>query len=290
MQEETHSSDHTDIIDPKSFIPRVNPQVELAFLDASAGQTNKNEVQRSDFYRTERQLPYLRNQIESVGPESAFHILNVGPANLEEAITYGVAAEAQGKLNQTKITLVDVQPKQAIRPRYSLGTNVFYGTPIAPPENDKAGYILQNGEWVVNPQVQEFVKTTLESPDNKFETPIEEYLLSKSAEKYDVVTFNNVMQYLGTGSVNYDNPLYKEEGDFRAFQCVLLGLAEQVKEGGLLFIQLTKGGKTKETANQNRVNEFLQKETNFSQVFQIVDGPQGVFKRVSGHKLGFLKS
>ncbi len=289
-RENTQANPETNPIiqDPRNDIPEVSSADELANLQGTIGESGQNEVQRSGFYRTGRQLDELRNTLKDYPSDRPLAILNVGPARLEEAVLYASAAKNAQKMDSSSITFVDIQPATAVNPNFDLGRD-FTAEPIAPNQLDQANfYQTSDGTFEVNEDIQEYINQQLRNPDNRFATAIEAYLKeSGDGKKYDLVTFNNVAQYLGRGAGKYDNPLYQKEGDFTQFQAVLLALANKVAEGGLLFAQVTPGVGRK-NIDTMAVLRLLKLNTNFESVFEVVDAKQGIYRKINDRDVGVI--
>lgn len=277
----------TKIKDPREDLPEVSSEAELAKLQTTSSESGQNEVQRSNFYRTRGQVKYLREILQSLPHDQLVEILNVGPANLEEAVMYASAAQSTGKINSTSITFVDVQPVENIHPKFDLGKNILTA-PIEPdPEDQQNFHLTAEGTFEANAEIQDFIASQVTKPDNHFSSAVEAFLNESNDTQYNVVTFNNVAQYLGRGSVNYDNPIYQREGDFSQFQAVLLTLANKVAVGGLLFTQVT-GGASRSQIDAGAVHRQLTTNTNFTQIFEVVDEKQGIYRKFGAGPVGVI--
>lgn len=278
----------TETISPAELLPSVDSQAELERLKIVIGQSGENELQRSNFYRIKPQIDILRSHLSGLPKGASLNILNIGPANAEEATVFGVLARNAGVLDRTQINYVDLATRDMVSPEFSLGAN-FMGQPIEPPPVDRNGYVLENGRWQANADVQQFVTNSLDGADNSFGRTVEDFCRTNDARRYGVVTFNNVAQYLGRGTATYDNPIYQSEGDFTQFQAVLLSVAERVEDGGLLLMQTT-GGASAKKINTGAVDSYLRDGTNFDDIFETVDKKAGVYKRKSEEPLIMIKT
>lgn len=271
---------------PIEFLPHLDPQAELNKLDDSQGLTGQNELARSKLYRSNRQIDFLRERFKSCDPKQGLEILNVGPANGEEAINYAVLAENAGLLDQTRMKFVDIRPRERVQPGYDLGMSIIQ-QPIRPAEADLKGFVFEGGTWKVNSRVRDKVEQSLDGADNHFGTPVENFLTGAASDdgRYDVVAFNNVAQYLGRGATRYDNPIYKSGGQAEQFKAVLLTTAEKVKPGGTLLMTVEKRPITG-NARPEMVHQSLLEGTNFPGIFDVVSRKYGIYTRKSAEKLG----
>lgn len=269
---------------PQDLLPVVDSKKEAEALVETVGYaTGKNELNRSVLYRNERQIDYLRNYIKVLPPEKPVEILNIGAAQGEEAINYVIAAKNAGKLSDASIDFVDIGSADKIGSQLSLGKN-FMNQPKIPPTADVGSFELgADGTNYVTSDILDFLNTQKTTGNNYFETGVEQFLRENPDKKYQVVTFNNVAQYLGGEGGGYFNPLYGFEGDSTAFQAVILSVAEKVDDQGLLLTGISPGLSSNAAAG-NMPGIFyknLTENTNFMDVFEVVNSKQGIYRRKS---------
>lgn len=281
---------------PFSYLPHVDSAHLQQALEESTGLSKKNEAKRSELYRDRTQVSFLRDYMNSMPPDAHFSILNIGAANGEEILTYALVAESTNKLDQMSATFVDVQPRQTVQPPYDLRTK--------PPEEDKNGAVLHEGAWKVNDHIKSFVEDNLNKPSNHFGEALEEFLSKEPRERYSLVTCNNVAQYLGRGTTRYDNPIYTDSRrlnfstlrwetaatskDYRAFQSVLLSVAEQVAPNGMLFLANIGGAMVTRNVDLGATfDQLTQDNSNFKEVFEVVNAKHGIYRRIKDEPLRF---
>lgn len=260
---------------PLGVIPDVDSKYELALLKAGENpQSQRNELQRSSFNRIPSQVSFIKEVMPEMPKD--FKILNVGPANLEEASTVFMIAEDSSK--KPTITYVDVQPIENIKPDFLLKKNVLTGENKKPSSEIIEHFVETSDGYVVNNETSQRMLDTLKNPGNFFGTAVEHYLKSGNDEnKYDIVTFNNVAQYLGRGDVKYPNPTNSRGADYSIFTSVLLGVSEKTKVGGILLMNCNDG---------KELFSNLLVRSNFTDVFEVVDFKHGIYKRKSDQALG----
>lgn len=279
-------------VNPSTLLPIVDSSLEQAKLLETVGTSGNSELQRSAMYRNPDQVDFLRGHMAKLPNDFKNSVLNIGPANAEEATVIGVLAANNDMLDRTEITYVDVLPAETVKPVTDLGKN-FVGTPIEPPRADIKGYSLEAGTWHPTKPVQEFVAESLKKPDNFWGTAVEDFLgkTKDDPKKYSLVTLNNVAQYLGQGVAKYDNPFYKPEGDFKSFQAVILSVAEKTDMNGLLFATISPGisGKSDRAVDRRAVDKYLRESTNFDEIFDTINQSAGIYRRKSTEPLVLKK-
>ncbi len=273
-------------ISPSELLPKVDSKAELDYLRQSVGISRDSELQRSKFYRDNRQVDHARDFIRaaaSQGSEADFNILNIGPANAQEATVLGVLMFNAGLLDRTHISFVDLATREMVHPKPGPGDN-FIGQAIEPPLADRSGFVFESGHWLIKPEVSRLISKSLDGEGNSFGTAVEEYCKKADGKKYKMVTFSNVAQYLGRGATKYDNPCYKKGEGFGPFQAVLLSVAERTEKDGLLLMGIDKSGAAP-NFDAGAVDRYLHEGTNFDDVFETVDKKIGVYKRKSDEVL-----
>ncbi|MEI6462246.1 MAG: hypothetical protein WCO33_01080 [bacterium] len=288
----TESNYSSDMVSPRELVPDVNDKAELEALLEGRGISGKNEVQRSNMYRIPVQVDFLRDYVKGLPADAPLSVLNIGPANAEEASVIASVAKNGNVLDRTSISYVDLVPLDMVVPVTSYGKN-FLGEARVPPRADINCYVMESGTWNLIPEIQTFISDSLKGPDNHFKTAVESYCKLPDTKKYMVVTFNNVAQYLGRGLTQYDNPFYKTEGDFSKFQATLLSVAEKTDVGGVLLTQITtKGLDSRSSENRGTklaVDKYLHEGTNFDDVFDTINHKEGIYKRKSNIPLVMKK-
>lgn len=282
-----------DGIAPSTLLPVVDSSLEQAKLLETTGISGNNELSRSAMYRSPDQANFLRDHMGKLPVDAKLDVLNIGPANAEEATVIGVFADQNNMLPRTDITYVDVLPAENVKPVSDLGKNIFSKTPIEPPKADIKGYAIEAGTWHPAKPVQEFVTESLKKPGNYWGTAVEDYCgkTIDDPKRYSLVTFNNVAQYLGQGVAKYDNPFYKPEGDFKPFQAVVLSVAEKTDMNGLLFANISPGivGKPDRAVDRRAVAKYLKEGTNFDDIFDTLNPVSGIYRRKSTEPLQIKK-
>jgi len=275
---------------PSTLLPIVVSSLEQAKLLDTTGISGGNELSRSAMYRNPDQSNFLRDHVGKLSVDAKLNVLNIGPANLEEATVVGVLASNSGMLDRTEITYVDILPVENVKPISDLGKN-FTGYPIAPARADLKGYVFEGGSWHPAEPVQKFVADTLKKPGSYWGTAVEDYCSKDDPRKYALVTLNNVAQYLGQGVVKYDNPFYQPEGNFSSFQAVILSVAEKTDMNGLLFASISPGiaGKADRGVDRRAVDKYLREGTNFDEIFDTLNPVSGIYRRKSTEPLVIKK-
>jgi hypothetical protein len=281
-----------EVVNPSTLLPVVDSSLEQAKLLETVGTSGNSELQRSAMYRNPDQVDFLRDHMAKLPKDFKNSVLNIGPANAEEATAIGVLAANNEMLDRTEITYVDVLPAETVKPVTDLGKNIV-GTPIPPKNEDVKGFFFDAGTWHPAKPVQEFVAESIKKPDNFWGTAVEDFLGKKKDDpkRYSLVTLNNVAQYLGQGVAQYDNPFYKPEGDFKSFQAVILSVAEKTDMNGLLFASISPGisGKPDRSIDRRAVDKYLRESTNFDEIFDTINPKAGIYRRKSTEPLVLKK-
>lgn len=287
LHQPSQESEDSLKVDPKQYLPQAEDEMTIQLLKESVGATGKHELDRSKIYRAKKQIDRLRTFFKDIPETEKPKLLNIGVGNLEEAINYSVLLKNAGLLNEASLDFVDIREQDDINPEYSLGIN-FMGQPIEPANEDKSAYTFSSGEWNLNPDVREFIEGNL-GRANFLGSSVESFLHQSEEGNYDVVSFNNVAQYLGK-QPKYDNPIYQESGDFKQFLSVILLTAEKTRKDGLFLMYLDIKGIGSWRYKSASIPELLRTQTNFEEIFEKEHNKYGIYRRISDEKLVFTSN
>jgi len=265
------------------------------------------KLDRSEFFRYPEDQDVIQQTVnERIGQGQITRFLDIGVGNMEEPLSYLVAAQKSAKTynlplaDAVDLELIDIRPKNEVNVKYGLGKSSESGLgkafmsdkewtnvskkPIMPRPNHVDSFELSadSGEYEFSDEIKHYIDQRMSDPSKaKFNQSIEEYIQNYSGEGYDVVACNNVLQHLG-GLTHYNSP-FKDRGqaveNYQRYFQVVDGILNLVKPGGIAIIHTEGSIKSNDMFGKHASEDILPMSANFNVNF--IKIKSGIYKKLT---------